>query len=208
MTDRPGPVQPGPVQPGPDGQLRCPWAMSSPELLGYHDAEWGRPIRTDQGIFERLCLEGFQSGLSWLTILRKRENFRAAFRGFDLATVAAFGPPDVARLLGDAGIIRNRRKIEAAIQNARAALAIPDGLAALVWSYAVDPAPVPPVRLADLPASTPASTALAKDLRGRGFAFTGPVTVYATFQACGLVDDHLRDCFRRGAYGQSADLSS
>jgi DNA-3-methyladenine glycosylase I len=193
MADRPGTVQPG-----PDGQLRCPWALSSPEYLGYHDAEWGRPVRSDQGIFERLCLEGFQSGLSWLTILRKRENFRAAFRGFDLATVAAFGPPDVARLLGDAGIIRNRRKIEAAIQNARAALAIPDGLAALVWSYAVDPAPVPPVSMADLPASTPASTGLAKDLRGRGFRFTGPVTVYATFQACGLVDDHLRDCFRRG----------
>ena len=193
MTDRPGTVQPG-----PDGQLRCPWALSSPEYLGYHDGEWGRPVRSDQGIFERLCLEGFQSGLSWLTILRKRENFRAAFRGFDLAELAGYGPPDVDRLLSDPGIIRNRRKIEAAIQNARAALAIPDGLAALVWSYAVDPAPVPPVSMDDLPASTPASTALAKDLRGRGFRFTGPVTVYATFQACGLVDDHLQGCFRRG----------
>jgi DNA-3-methyladenine glycosylase I len=182
--------------------------MSSPELLGYHDAEWGRPVRSDQGIFERLCLEGFQSGLSWLTILRKRENFRTAFRGFDLAQLADFGPPDVDRLLGDPGIIRNRRKIEATIQNASAALAIPGGLAVLVWSYAAVPAPVPPVSLADLPASTPASTALAKDLRGRGFTFTGPVTVYATFQACGLVDDHLRDCFRRGAYGRLADLPS
>jgi len=203
MTDRPGTAQPG-----PDGQLRCPWAMSSPELLGYHDAEWGRPVRSDRGIFERLCLEGFQSGLSWLTILRKRENFRTAFRGFDLAQLAGFGPPDVDRLLSDPGIIRNRRKIEATIQNASAALAIPGGLAALVWSYAAGPAPVPPVSLADLPASTPASAALAKDLRGRGFTFTGPVTVYATFQACGLVDDHLRDCFRRGAYGRLAELPS
>ena len=198
MTDRPGTPQPGTVQPGPDGQLRCPWALSSPEYLGYHDGEWGRPVRSDQGIFERLCLEGFQSGLSWLTILRKRENFRAAFRGFDLAELAGYGPPDVDRLLSDPGIIRNRRKIEATIQNARAALAVPGGLAALVWSYTVDLAPVPPVSMADLPASTPASTALAKDLRGRGFRFTGPVTVYATFQACGLVDDHLRGCFRRG----------
>ena len=130
MTDRPGTPQPG-----PDGQLRCPWAMRSPEFLGYHDAEWGRPVRSDQGIFERLCLEGFQSGLSWLTILRKRENFRAAFRGFDLAQVAGFGRGDLDRLLGDAGIIRNRAKIEATIHNARAALDIPGGLAALVWSY-------------------------------------------------------------------------
>ncbi len=203
MTDRPGTAQPG-----PDGRLRCPWALNSPEYLGYHDAEWGRPVRSDQGIFERLCLEGFQAGLSWLTILRKRENFRAAFRGFDLAQVAGFGRRDVDRLLADAGIIRNRPKIEAMIHNARAALDIPGGLAALVWSYAVDPAPVAPVRLADLPASTPASAALAKDLRGRGFRFTGPVTVYATFQACGLVDDHLRDCFRRGAYRVAADQPS
>jgi DNA-3-methyladenine glycosylase I len=193
---------PGTARPGPDGRLRCPWAMSSPEYLGYHDEEWGRPVRSDQGVFERLSLEGFQAGLSWLTILRKRENFRAAFRGFQLAEVAGFGPGDVTRLLGDAGIIRNRAKIEAVIHNARAALAIPAGLAALVWSYAGDPAApsAVPVSLADLPASTAASTALARDLRGRGFRFTGPVTVYATFQACGLVDDHLRDCFRRGAY--------
>jgi DNA-3-methyladenine glycosylase I len=182
--------------------------MSSPEYLGYHDTEWGRPVRTDQGIFERLCLEGFQAGLSWLTILRKRENFRAAFRGFDPAQVAGFGQPDVDRLLADAGIIRNRAKIQAIIHNASAALAIPGGLAALVWSYAVDPAPVAPVSMADLPAKTPASTALAKDLRSRGFTFTGPVTVYATFQACGLVDDHLRGCFRRGAYGQPAHRGS
>ncbi len=203
MTDLPGTVQPG-----ADGQLRCPWALSSPEYLGYHDDEWGRPVRSDQGIFERLCLEGFQSGLSWLTILRKRENFRTAFRGFDLAQVAGFGRQDVDRLLGDAGIIRNRAKIEATIRNARAALDIPAGLTALVWSYAVDPAPAAPVSMADLPASTPASAALAKDLRGRGFTFTGPVTVYATIQACGLVDDHLRDCFRRGADEPSANRPS
>jgi DNA-3-methyladenine glycosylase I len=203
MTDLPGTVQPG-----ADGQLRCPWALSSPEYLGYHDDEWGRPVRSDQGIFERLCLEGFQSGLSWLTILRKRENFRTAFRGFDLAQVAGFGRQDVDRLLGDAGIIRNRAKIEATIRNARAALDIPAGLAALVWSYAVHPAPAAPVSMADLPASTPASAALAKDLRGRGFTFTGPVTVYATIQACGLVDDHLRDCFRRGADEPSANRPS
>ena len=192
-----------PAEPGPDGLPRCPWAFSSPEYLGYHDREWGRPVRSDQGVFERLCLEGFQSGLSWLTILRKRENFRAAFAGFAPATVARFGPADVARLLADAGIIRNRAKIEAVIRNAAAALAIPDGIAALVWSYSGDPAAPPPapVTMADLPSSTPASQALAKDLRRRGFSFTGPVTVYATFQACGVVNDHLVDCFARGSAG-------
>lgn len=192
-----------PAEPGPDGLRRCPWAFSSPEYLGYHDREWGRPVRSDQGIFERLCLEGFQSGLSWLTILRKRENFRAAFAGFVPAAVAGFGPADVARLLADAGIIRNRAKIEAVIRNAAAALAIPDGIAALVWSYSGDPASqLPaPVTMADIPASTPASTALAKDLRRRGFSFTGPVTVYATFQACGVVNDHLVGCFARDPAG-------
>ena len=189
-------------EPGPDGQLRCPWALSAPEYLAYHDDEWGRPVRDDRGIFERLSLEAFQSGLSWLTILRKRENFRAAFAGFDPAVVAGFGPGDVARLLADAGIIRNRAKIAAVIGNARAALAVPGGLAALLWSYAGDPADTAaaPVAMAEVPASTPASTALARDLRARGFSFTGPVTVYAAFQACGVVDDHLRDCFRRGAF--------
>ena len=189
-------------EPGPDGQLRCPWALSAPEYLAYHDEEWGRPVRDDRGIFERLSLEAFQSGLSWLTILRKRENFRAAFAGFDPAVVAGFGPDDVTRLLGDSGIIRNRAKIAAVIGNAKAALAVPDGLAALFWSYARDPAGVPagPVTMAEIPASTAASTALARDLRARGFSFTGPVTVYAAFQACGVVDDHLRDCVRRGAF--------
>jgi len=192
-----------PAQPGPDGLLRCPWAFSSPEYLGYHDAEWGRPVHGDQGIFERLILEGFQSGLSWLTILRKRENFRAAFGGFDPATVAGFGPADVTRLLADSGIIRNRAKIEAVIRNAAAALAVPGGIAALVWSYAGDPADrrAPPVTTADIATRTPASEALAQDLRRRGFSFTGPVTVYATFQACGVVDDHLVGCFCRASGG-------
>ena len=182
---------------GPDGQLRCPWALGTADLLAYHDDEWGRPVRDDRGLFEKLCLEAFQSGLSWLTILRKRENFRAAFAGFEMARVAAFGPGDVDRLLADAGIIRNRAKIEAAIANAGAALALPDGLAALVWAYA-EPARPAPRTLGDVPASTPAAKALSADLRRHGFRFTGPVTAYATMQACGLVDDHLADCFRRG----------
>jgi DNA-3-methyladenine glycosylase I len=190
-------------EPGPDGLLRCPWALSAPEELPYHDEEWGRPVRDDRGIFERLCLEAFQSGLSWLTILRKRENFRTAFAGFDPAVVAQFGPDDVSRLLGDAGIIRNRAKIMAVIGNAKAALAVPGGVAALFWSYADDPAdthPAGPLTMADVPAWTPASKALARELRAQGFSFTGPVTVYAAFQACGVVDDHLRGCIRRGAY--------
>ena len=182
---------------GPDGRLRCPWAVGTADYLAYHDGEWGRPVRDDTGMFERLCLEAFQSGLSWLTILRKREGFRAAFRGFDLATVAAFGPQDEARLLADAGIVRNRAKISAAIRNARAALALPDGLAALVWRYAGEPTPGP-VTMADVPAATPASRALARELRRQGFVFTGPVTAYATMQACGIVNDHLAGCCCRG----------
>ena len=202
---------PGLPEAGPDGQVRCPWALSAPEYLAYHDDEWGRPVRDDRGIFERLSLEAFQSGLSWLTILRKRENFRAAFAGFDPAVVAGFGPDDVARLLGDAGIIRNRAKIAAVIGNARAALAVPGGVAALFWSSAgglaggssagglAGGSSAGPLSMAEVPAWTPASKALARDLRARGFSFTGPVTVYAAFQACGVVDDHLHGCFRRGA---------
>jgi DNA-3-methyladenine glycosylase I len=182
---------------GPDGRLRCPWALSTADMLPYHDAEWGRPVRDDRGLFERLCLEAFQSGLSWLTILRKRENFRAAFRDFEIEKVAAFGPDDVTRLLADAGIVRNRAKIEAAIANARAALDLPAGLAALAWKYA-DSSRSAPVTLADVPASTPAAKALSADLRRQGFRFTGPVTAYATMQACGIVDDHLATCFCRG----------
>ena len=137
--------------PGPDGRLRCPWALGAADYLTYHDEEWGRPVRDDVGIFERLSLEAFQSGLSWLTILRKRENFRAAFRDFDPAAVAAFGADDEERLLSDAGIVRNRAKIEAVIRNAGAALTIPGGLAALIWRYAETPRH-PPATTADIPA--------------------------------------------------------
>jgi DNA-3-methyladenine glycosylase I len=181
---------------GPDGKLRCPWGLSAPEFLAYHDEEWGRPVRGDPAIFERLCLEGFQSGLSWLTILRKRENFRAAFAGFDPAAVAAFGEADVARLMADPGIVRNRAKINAAIVNARATLGLLDGLTALVWKYAGDPAAAP-ATLADVPATTPAAKALSAELKRHGFTFTGPVTAYATMQACGIVNDHLAGCFAR-----------
>ena len=191
MAEAPGAVA------GPDGLLRCPWALVSADYRAYHDEEWGRPVRSDAGIFERLSLEAFQSGLSWLTILRKRENFRAAFGGFEPATVAGFGPEDEARLLADPGIVRNRAKISAVIRNARAAVAVPGGLAALVWRYAGPPGPAP-VTLADVPAQTPASRACAQELRELGFSFVGPVTVYAALQACGVVDDHLADCFCRG----------
>jgi DNA-3-methyladenine glycosylase I len=182
---------------GPDGRLRCPWAVGSEEYLAYHDQEWGCPVRDDTGMFERLSLEAFQSGLSWLTILRKRENFRSAFRGFQMAEVAGFGPDDVARLLADPGIIRNRAKIEAVIGNAGAALQVPGGLAALVWRHAGGQAAAP-VTLADVPPWTPQSKALSKELRRQGFSFTGPVTAYAAMQACGVVDDHLAGCYRRG----------
>ena len=185
----------GPVA-GPDGRLRCPWGLSAPEYIAYHDEEWGRPLHGDTAIFERLCLEGFQSGLSWLTILRKRENFRAAFAGFDPTAVAAFGEQDIARLMADAGIVRNRSKINAAITNARAALGLPDGLDALAWQYAGEPGPAPRT-LADVPASTPSSKALSTELKRHGFTFTGPVTAYATMQACGIVNDHLAACFCR-----------
>jgi DNA-3-methyladenine glycosylase I len=183
---------------GPDGRLRCPWGLSAPEYVAYHDTEWGRPVRGDQAIYERLCLEAFQSGLSWLTILRKRENFRAAFAGFDLEAVAAFGADDVARLLADAGIVRNRAKINAAITNARAALELKQGLSDLFWSHADAVPAKAPETLADVPAQTPVSKQLAKELRAAGFVFTGPVTVYASMQACGLVNDHLAACFARG----------
>jgi DNA-3-methyladenine glycosylase I len=186
---------------GADGLSRCPWGVSTLDYVAYHDDEWGRPVRDDQGVYERLCLEAFQSGLSWLTILRKREGFRAAFAGFDPRKVAGFGPGDVERLLADAAIVRNRAKIEAAIANARAALELPEGLAAVAWRHADPAAPVPRTS-ADVPASTPGSKALAKELKKRGFRFVGPTTAYALMQACGLVDDHLEGCFRRGAYAR------
>jgi DNA-3-methyladenine glycosylase I len=150
-------------------------------------------------MFERLSLEAFQSGLSWLTILRKRENFRAAFGGFDIPAVAAYGSEQVARLLADPGIVRNRAKIEATIANARAALDLPSGLASLVWSYAGSQRTAP-TTLSDIPSWTPESKALSGQLRRHGFRFTGPVTAYAMMQACGVVDDHLADCYRRGAH--------
>lgn len=183
----------GPVS-GTDGRLRCPWGVSARDYEAYHDVEWGRPIRDDTGLYERLTLEAFQSGLSWLTILRKRPAFRAAFARFDPSTVAAYGQDDVDRLLADAGIVRNRAKIDAAIQNARATLAVPDGLAELIWSYAPGGSRATPRTTADVPATTPESTALAKRLRSLGFRFVGPTTCYALMQAVGLVDDHLADC--------------
>ncbi|MFF5263154.1 DNA-3-methyladenine glycosylase I [Actinomadura viridis] len=184
---------------GEDGLARCPWGLSAPDYIAYHDDEWGRPVRDDQGLYERLCLEAFQSGLSWLTILRKREGFRAAFAGFAPEKVAAFGSGDVERLMGDAAIVRNRAKIEAAVANARAALDLPGGLAATAWRYA-DPGRPAPETLEDVPAFTPGSKALAKELKKNGFRFVGPTTAYALMQACGLVDDHLAGCHRRGAY--------
>jgi DNA-3-methyladenine glycosylase I len=174
--------------------------VSAPEYVDYHDHEWGRPVRDDAGIYERLVLEAFQSGLSWLTILRKREAFRRAFAGFDMEKVAAYGPADVERLLADAGIIRNRAKIDAAIVNARAALDLADGVAALVWAHAPPPDGRPaPRTTADIPAVTPESTAMAKDLKRHGFRFVGPTTAYALMQACGLVNDHLEGCVYRSA---------
>jgi len=180
-----------------DGRRRCSWGQSTPEYQRYHDEEWGRPVTDDRGIYERLVLEGFQSGLSWLTILRKRENFRAAFAGFEIHEVARFGARDVKRLLGDSCIVRHRGKIEAAIANAKAAAALEVPLAELVWSYAPTGRRRAPRTLADLPALTPESTALSKELKRRGFRFVGPTTAYAAMQACGLVNDHVTGCFAR-----------
>jgi DNA-3-methyladenine glycosylase I len=179
---------------GPDGLARCAWALSAPDYAAYHDTEWGYPVRTDDGLFERLVLEAFQSGLSWLTILRKRESFRSAFAGFDIDRVARFGDRDVERLLGDAAIVRNRAKIEAAVGNARAAADLPDGLAALLWSYVPTGRRKRPRSMADVAATTPESQAMAKDLKKRGFRFVGPTTSYALMQATGIVDDHLVGC--------------
>jgi DNA-3-methyladenine glycosylase I len=180
--------------------VRC-WETTDADYLRYHDTEWGRPVRDERGIYERLCLEGFQSGLSWLTILRKRPAFRAAFAYFDPDRVASFGDADVDRLLADAGIVRHRGKIEAAIAGARATVALREAgepLHELVWAYrpTVEPAPR---SHADWRASTPESSVLAQRLRGAGFRFVGPTTVYATMQACGIVNDHLADCWVRDA---------
>lgn len=176
--------------------MRC-FGDDHPDYAAYHDHEWGVPVRDERGLYERLCLEAFQSGLSWLVILRKRENFRRAFAGFDPEIVARYDERDVERLIADAGIVRNRAKIEAAIANARATLDLRDGpqpLPELIWSHAPARRPTPPVTWAEVPAITPESTALAKALKRAGFRFLGPTTVYAGMQACGLVNDHLRDC--------------
>jgi DNA-3-methyladenine glycosylase I len=179
---------------GADGLARCGWAASMPDYAAYHDEEWGRPLHGDDALFERLTLEAFQSGLSWITILRKRPAFRASFDQFRIEAVAGYGPAQVARLLGDAGIVRNRAKIEAAIANARAALALPDGLSALVWSFAPTPRPTRPGGPAEVPAFTAESTAMARSLKRHGFRFVGPTTAYALMQATGMVDDHLAGC--------------
>ncbi|MEU1311122.1 DNA-3-methyladenine glycosylase I [Streptomyces cinnamoneus] len=190
---------------GPDGLARCPWGLeaeSREDYRAYHDTEWGRPVHGDDALYERICLEAFQSGLSWLTILRRREGFRAAFAGFSIEKVAAFTDADAERLLADPGIIRNRAKITAALANARAAAELgPGGLDALVWSYAPGAARAVPRTFADVLAITPESTALAKGLKKHGFRFVGPTTAYALMQACGLVDDHLSGCHARGRTG-------
>lgn len=187
---------------GPDGLGRCPWAMSHPLNLAYHDTEWGLPVRGERGLFERISLEAFQSGLSWLTILAKRPAFRAAFAAFDPDAVAAFTDDDVERLMLDAGIVRNRAKILAARTNARATIALraDGGLDAFLWARRPAETPAPHT-VADVPARTPASVALAKELRAHGFSFVGPTTAYALMEAIGMVDDHLVGCHRRGTSG-------
>ena len=190
---------------GPDGALRCEWSGAAPEFLAYHDTEWGFPVSDDRRLFEKLSLEGFQSGLSWRTILAKRENFRAAFDGFDFHRVAQFTEGDVERLLQDTGIVRHRGKIESVVNNARRAaelVAQEGSLAALVWSYEPDGA-----GLADpqTVSTSPASVALAKDLKKRGWRFVGPTTVYAFMQAMGLVNDHSVECVSRDAVAQARE---
>ena len=188
---------------------RC-WTTSDPLYLAYHDDEWGRPVTDERGLLERLCLEGFQSGLSWLTILRKRENFRAAFAAFDPERVARFGDRDVKRLLGDAGIVRHRGKIEAAIANARGTLALRETgtpLEELVWSHRPTRRRAAPKSFKDLAATTPESIALSKELKRAGFRFVGPTTVYAAMQACGVVNDHLATCFVRRQVQREIDAT-
>ena len=183
---------------------RCAWANSAPEYIAYHDEEWGTPLHGDDALFERLTLEAFQSGLAWITILRKRPAFRTAFAGFDIDAVAAFTADDEARLMADAGIVRNRAKVAAAIRNARAAQELPEGLSALLWSFAPGDGRVRPATLADVPATSPESVAMAKELKRRGFVFVGPTTAYALMQATGMVDDHVADCFRAQAHSEPA----
>ncbi len=182
---------------GDDGLARCPWGDRPEDYRVYHDGEWGLPVRDQRGLFERMSLEAFQSGLSWLTILRKRDGFRAAFADFDASAVAAFGTADVTRLLGDTAIVRNRAKIEATIANARAILELDRSLPELLWSFAPDGDQPAPKTLADIASRTPESQAMARELKRRGFRFVGPTTAYALMQAAGMVDDHLADCHVR-----------
>lgn len=191
---------------GEDGLARPAWAAAGPLLRDYYDSEWGMPVRDETGLFERLSLEAFQSGLSWATILRKRPAFREAFAGFEVDAVARFGEDDVARLLADAGIVRNRRKVDATIGNARATVALREdgGLAELIWSF--QPATTPaPATHADIPTTSPESVALSRELNRRGFAQLGPTTMFALMEAVGIVDTHLVGSHRRGSSGVWAD---
>ena len=194
--------------PDADQPIRC-WTSNDPLYDEYHDLEWGRPVTDERGLLERLCLEGFQSGLSWLTILRKRENFRAAFAGFDPERMAGFGERDVARLLGDAGIVRHRGKIEAAIANARGSLALREAgtpLSEVVWAHRPSQGK-PAQSIYDLPSTTPESVALSKELKRAGFKFVGPTTVYAAMQACGVVNDHIATCHVRADVQRDIDAA-
>src|SRR5262245_65840357 len=183
---------------GDDGRRRCWWGASTDDYVWYHDDEWGRPVTDDDALYERITLEAFQSGLSWLTILRKREGFRAAFAGFEIEAVARFGARDVRRLMADAAIVRNRAKIDAAITNARAAASLETPLTELVWSFRPAGRQRAPKTRDDLPPVTPESTALSKELKRHGFVFVGPTTAYAAMQACGIVNDHISGCWARG----------
>lgn len=197
-----GEVQDDDVVVGDDGLARPRWAAVDPLLREYYDTEWGMPVRDERGLFERLSLEAFQSGLSWATILRKRPAFREAFVDFDPDVVAAFGAEDVERLMGDAGIVRNARKIDATIANARATVALREdgGLPELLWSFRPEATPEP-VRFSDVPTTSAESVALAKELRRRGFSFVGPTTMFALMEAVGIVDTHLVGSHRRGSSG-------
>nr|WP_314844721.1 DNA-3-methyladenine glycosylase I [uncultured Microbacterium sp.] len=181
----------------PDGRARCAWVGEDPEYLRYHDEEWGTPLHGDRPLFEKMSLEGFQAGLAWITILRKRPRFREVFAGFDIDRVAEFDESDVERLMGDAGIIRNRAKVLATIGNARIVRDMAEGeLDELMWSFAPPPSGARPKTLSDVPPVTPESTAMSKELRRRGFRFVGPTTMYALMQSTGMVDDHVEGCWR------------
>ena len=188
----------GSLRLGDDGLERCGWVGGDPEYRRYHDEEWGRPLRDERLLFEKLCLEGFQAGLSWITILRRRPAFRAAFHDFDVDRVAVMDDADVARLLTDAGIIRHRGKIEATIRNARITRDLGESLTGLIWSFAPEPRSIRLRELGEVPAITPESTALSRELRARGYKFVGPTTMYALMQSSGLVDDHVAGCHRAG----------